>query len=154
MAKAPSQTAPKAKAKAAPPRRTIRTDRARARETFLEELRQTCNVSHAARCAGIGRRTAYDWRDADPEFAAAWDDAEQEGVDALELAARERAIEGSDKLMEILLKAHRPEKYVDRLKAELTGKDGGPIQTEQVQADAEAFRRRLMTSANPDAIGG
>lgn len=92
--------------------RTKRTDRAR--ETFLEQLRLTCNVSHAARSAGIGRRTAYDWRDADPDFAAAWDEAEDEAVDALELAARNRAIDGSDRMMEILLKAHRPEKYVER----------------------------------------
>lgn len=123
MAKAPSKT----RAKKAPPPRTIRTDRARARDIFLEQLRLTCNVSHAARAAGIGRRTAYDWRDADPGFAAAWDEAEEEAIDALELAARERAIDGSDRMMEILLKAHRPEKYVDKLKTELTGKDGGPV---------------------------
>lgn len=91
---------------------TSGTDRARA--TFLEELRKTCNVSHSARLAGVGRRTVYNWREADAQFAAAWDDAEEEAVDALELAARERAIDGSDRMMEILLKAHRPEKYVER----------------------------------------
>jgi hypothetical protein len=107
------------------PRRTARTDRAR--ETFLAELRETCNVSHAAREAGIGRRTAYDWRDADPEFAKAWDDAEEEAVDALEMRARERALDDSDRMMEILLKAHRPEKYVDRLRSEVSGPNGAPI---------------------------
>ena len=92
--------------------RTDRTDRAR--EVFLEALRETCNVSHAARTAGIGRRTAYDWRDADPDFAAAWQEAEDEAVDKLEQVARERAIDSSDRMMEILLKAHRPDKYVER----------------------------------------
>lgn len=99
--------------------RTARTDRARA--TFLEEMRTTCNVSHSARAAGVGRRTVYDWRDADPEFAAAWDDAEEEAVDMLEKAARDRALDGSDRMMEILLKAHRPEKYVERFKGEISG---------------------------------
>ena len=99
--------------------RTARTDRARG--VFLDHLRATCNVSHAAREAGIGRRTAYDWREDDAAFAADWDDAENEAVDALELAARNRAIDSSDRMMEILLKAHRPDKYTDRLKADLTG---------------------------------
>lgn len=99
--------------------RTSRTDRAR--ETFLNVLRETCNVSEAARTAGIGRRTAYDWRDADTEFAAAWIDAEEEAVDALEKVARDRAIDGSDRMLEILLKAHRPEKFTDRMKVDQTG---------------------------------
>lgn len=107
------------------PRRTARTDRAR--ETFLKALRETCNVSHAAREAGIGRRTAYDWRDVDAEFAKQWDDAEEEAVDALELRARERALDDSDRMMEILLKAHRPDKYVDRLRNEVSGPGGSPL---------------------------
>lgn len=100
-------------------RRTSRTDRAR--ETFLDTLRETCNVSEAARAAGIGRRTAYDWRDADEAFAAEWDDAEDEAIDKLEKVARDRAIDGSDRMMEILLKAHRPDKYVERFKGEVSG---------------------------------
>ncbi|MBU0781005.1 MAG: hypothetical protein KKC72_13305 [Alphaproteobacteria bacterium] len=111
--------------KAAKPRRTSRTDRAR--ETFLATLRETCNVSAAARAAKIGRSTAYDWRDADEAFAAAWDDAEEEAVDALEMRARERALDNSDRMMEILLKAHRPDKYVDKLRSEISGPGGDAI---------------------------
>ena len=106
--------------------KTIRTDRAR--ETFLNVLEETCNVSEAARQAGIGRSSAYEWRNDDPSFAAAWDDAEQVAIDKLEQVARERAIDSSDRMLEILLKAHRPEKYVDRYRTELTGKDGGPVE--------------------------
>lgn len=109
----------------AKPRRTSRTTRAR--ETFLATLRETCNVSVAARAAKIGRSTAYDWRRDDPEFAAAWDDAEEEAVDALEMRARERALDSSDRMMEILLKAHRPDKYVDKLRSEVSGPNGAPI---------------------------
>jgi hypothetical protein len=111
--------------KATKPRRTSRTDRAR--ETFLATLRETCNVSAAARAAKIGRSTAYDWRDADEAFASAWDDAEEEAVDALEMRARERALDNSDRMMEILLKAHRPDKYVDKLRSEISGPGGDAI---------------------------
>lgn len=117
--------------------RTVRTDRAR--EIFLSVLRETCNVSEAARAANMGRRTAYEWRDADEAFAADWDDAEQEAADKLEREAWRRAVEGTDKpvtfqgaitatykeysdrMLEILLKAHRPDKFTDRLKTEHSG---------------------------------
>lgn len=97
-------------------------DKARAQRTFIKVLGLSCNVSAACRAAKIGRRTAYDWREADEEFSRAWVDAEQEAADALEQVAWKRATEGqSDRLMEILLKGHRPERYVDKFKGELTG---------------------------------
>tara|TARA_Y100001963_G_scaffold63556_1_gene88545 strand:+ start:1572 stop:1994 length:423 start_codon:yes stop_codon:yes gene_type:complete len=36
---------------------------------------------------------------------------------------------------------------------EHTGKDGGPIQTEQVESDADAFRRRLLSGAPAGTAG-
>lgn len=117
--------------------RTVRTDRAR--ESFLEILSKTCNVSEAARKAGISRTAAYEWRSDDEAFAKAWDGAEQEAADSLEREAWRRAVEGTDKpvtfqgtitatykeysdrMLEILLKAHRPEKYTDRSKVEHSG---------------------------------
>lgn len=92
--------------------KTIRTDRAR--ETFLAQLRLVPNVSAAARAAKISRNAAYTWRDEDPDFAAAWEDAINEAVDDLEQVAWERAKDQSDRMMEILLKAHRSDKYVER----------------------------------------
>lgn len=118
-------------------RRTIRTDRRR--EKFIEHLRKTCNVSEAAKVAGVARRSAYEWRDADPAFAADWDEAEQEAADKLEREAWRRAVEGTDKpiayqgeitatfkeysdrMLELLLKAHRPEKFKDRVATEHSG---------------------------------
>lgn len=123
-----------------PTKRAERTDRARAR--FIDVLRDTCNVSEAARAAGIGRRTAYEWRDADKKFSDDWDDAEQEAADKLEREAWRRAVDGvdkpvvhqgiitatykeySDKMLEILLKGHRPEKYAERSKIEHSGSIG------------------------------
>jgi hypothetical protein len=75
-----------------------RTKRTGARvRTFLDVLRQTCNVTEVARVAGVGRRTAYEWREADAVFASAWDEAEQEAADALEREAWRRGVEGTDK---------------------------------------------------------
>ena len=117
----------------------------RMREAFLKELRRRGNVSDAARAAGVDRSTPYRWREAEPEFAAAWDDAVEVAVDSLEKEAWRRARDGvlkpvyqkgekvgqvreySDQLMVTLLKAHRPEKYRERTQTELTGLGGGDL---------------------------
>ena len=117
-----------------------------ARDRFLESLRETANVREACKAAGVGRRTAYDHRDADPEFAAAWKEAEEIATDALEAEARRRAIYGvaepvfhkgaicghivkySDRMLEILLKAHRPGKFRENVSMEHSGPGGTPIE--------------------------
>jgi uncharacterized protein YdbL (DUF1318 family) len=114
------------------------------REAFLKELRRRGNVSDAARKAGVGRKTVYEWREAEPDFAAAWDEAIEAAMDAMESEAWRRAVEGtrkpligrvgkdqdgvityvreySDSLMQTLLKAHRPEKYRERSEVRHTG---------------------------------
>lgn len=116
--------------------------------SFLDALRDGLSVTAACVDAGIARRTAYEWREADEEFRQAWDEAVEEGTDRLEDEAKRRARDGvtepiyykgmkvgevqrhSDTLMIFLLKARRPDKYKDRIANEHTGKDGGPIQTE------------------------
>lgn len=98
-------------------RQTIRT--ARARTTFLTTLETTCNVAESARAAGMGRSAAYDWRRDDAVFAADWEQALESAADKLEQVAFERAKEGlSDRMLEILLKAHRP-KYRDKQEVDL-----------------------------------
>ena len=103
--------------------------RPRRKTVFLDALVETVNVTLACRQAGIARRTAYDWREADEGFARKWDDAIYEGVDLLEAELHKQAFEGverpvyykgeqvgtwrfySDALAMLLLKAHRPERY-------------------------------------------
>ena len=129
--------------------RSKRTDRAR--ETFLEALRRVPNVSAAARAAGLARTSAYEWREADPDFAAAWDEAVEESVDNLEQKAWERAEDQSDKLMEILLKGHRPEKYVER---RLLGSDPANPLPSAVSLDASKLSTdtlREIMAARADA---
>lgn len=102
---------------------------ARKRARFLDVLSQCGNVAEAARQSGLSRQYAYVLREQDPDFAEAWDGALDEAVDALELEARRRAVEGveqpvfhagkligtrrvySDRLLIFLLQAHRPERF-------------------------------------------
>lgn len=102
------------------------------RPAFLEELASTCNVAEAARVAGVARRTVYQHRETDPEFAAEWEDAVEAGVQALELALRKRAVVDSDTAAIFLLKAHRPDVYRENRRTELTGAGGGPVETRVV----------------------
>jgi hypothetical protein len=130
-----------------------RTKRTRKREReFLDTLALTCNVSAAALAAGVGRSAVYQWRQVDPSFRAAWDEAEADAVDRLEGEAWRRAVEGvdraiifkgqitgttkeySDRLIEMLLKGHRPERFKDRVANEHSGPEGAPITLDDVSA--------------------
>ena len=112
---------------------------------FLAALRESPNISQAARTADVDRRTPYKWRDEDTGFAQDWDSALEEAVDTLEQEAHRRAFEGctepvgwhqgvaggtvkrySDTLAIFLLKAHRPERFRDNLhlSGEVDGADG------------------------------
>lgn len=120
--------------------RTALTRTGRWRSAFLAALAEGENVTLAAKAAGIDRGTAYERRGADPAFAKAWDSALEVAIDALEAEARRRAYEGvlvkrftksgepvidpatgeqyvervySDRLMEVLLRAHRPARFRD-----------------------------------------
>lgn len=109
-------------------------------DAFLSSLRAGLSVSHAARLSGFSRAAWYKHRAADLAFAAAWDDACEEGSDRLEDEAVRRAVEGveqtkgiyhqgqrvatqteieySDTLLIFLLKGRRPDKYAERRKVE------------------------------------
>jgi hypothetical protein len=60
-------------------------------EAFLGHLRETGNVSAAARAAGTCRSRCYEWRRRDPAFVAEWADALEEAADRLEMEAFRRA---------------------------------------------------------------
>lgn len=137
-------------------KRTTKKERESIQEKFLSALAQGFSVTNACEAAGIGRTAVYDWRNTDDAFKALWDDAIEQGSDVLEDAARRRALEGitrnkpifhngvqvgteviteySDTLMIFLLKARRPTKYRDNVKAEHihSGPDGGPIRITEI----------------------
>lgn len=106
---------------------------------FLEALAHGFSVTKASTLSGLPRRTAYNHRKSEPDFAALWDEAIEAGTDIVEDEALRRAVEGtedpvfyqgeqvgsvtrySDSLLVMLLKARRPEKYKDRQAHEHSG---------------------------------
>ena len=129
---------------------------------FIEHLSATANVTASARAAGAARRSFYNWRDRDEQFAAAWAEALDRGLDALEDEIMRRAMEGtrkyvvsmgrvvmdpetnkpliehaySDTLAMFILKAHRPA-YRDRATVDLNVGD--------LAAQIEEGRRRARS---------
>lgn len=111
---------------------------------FLAHLARTGNVQASCDRAKIGRRTAYDRREGDPEFRSAWEDAERIAVEVLEEEARRRAVDGtlrpvfhqgakcgavreySDTLLIFLLKARDP-KYREAGRLQVAGDPNNPI---------------------------
>jgi hypothetical protein len=146
----------------------------RVREKFLEHLRQTANVSEACLLIGVKRRSVYDCRERDEAFRRAWDEAIEIATDALEREARRRAIEGvetpvfyrgdcvgtvlaySDRMLELLLKAHRPDKYSERVQLNILVKHQVESEIERIQKDVgltEAEKSELIQDIMAYAYG-
>jgi len=138
------------------------------REIFLETLRQSANVSAAARAAGMSRRAAYNHRLQEPQFREEWDQALEEALDDLEAELRRRAIQGvekpvyyggkpcgtirnySDTLGMFLLKCRRPDVFATDSAAE-------EAEAERELADARSRldeRIGRLTSAGDKDISG
>jgi hypothetical protein len=80
---------------------------------FLEALAKGCGVADAAKAVDIARCTAYKWRKEDSEFDAAWQDAVETGVDHVETAVYNAALDGNMVAAKLILKHRRRESYGD-----------------------------------------
>ena len=136
--------------------RDVRSRQAK-REAFLEQLRDGWSIAAGCRAAEVDRTTVYGWRDRDPDFAAQWEAAVEAGTDALRDVAVARGREKSDLLLMFTLKQRDPS-YRDNVRLELTGRHGGPVQTELVGAPAslvEVMRAlRQAGAVEGDALEG
>ncbi|WP_044333837.1 hypothetical protein, partial [Sphingomonas hengshuiensis] len=72
------------------------------RDAFFDTLAATCNVSEAARAAGVASQAVYIQRRRDPGFAVEWDKALKLGYQMLEtqLVAHALAGKGQDDALE------------------------------------------------------
>ena len=120
---------------------------------FFHHLGRTGSVTVAANRAQLRRSTLYERRQDDEEFAERWARALDLGVERLQDNAMNRALNGTPKpiwrngqevgsvrqfdnrLLQFLLKAHRPDLYGDRGKAAAPGL---PFDLVKRMADAEA----------------
>lgn len=111
---------------------------------FLAAYAVSGLIGKAAKAAGCDRSSHQYWLDNDPEYPAKFSSAQDDANEVLEAEARRRAVQGtermkfykgepiidprtkkpyieheySDRLLELGLKAHLPEKYTDRQKIE------------------------------------
>jgi hypothetical protein len=111
-------------------------------------------------------RTVYQWLQANPAFAQKYARARERQQDR----EADRIVEIADSaedanLARLQIDARKwrasklaPKKYGDRVQAELSGPDGGPIRTQvdlsKLDADARAALRAIATQLAEDAEGG
>jgi hypothetical protein len=102
--------------------RTERTITKTVAGRFLDGLRACGSIRQACRQTGVTRSTVYEWRNGDPQFRARWDEALEQGLDALEDEGMRRAFAGSDRLLMYMLSNRRPEVYSPyRARAKIDG---------------------------------
>jgi hypothetical protein len=119
----------------APTKRTTQTtakERRDWRPIFLEAYGRLGIISGACKVAKVGRTNVYTERVRNPEFAAAWDEVEQHGIDEVELAARMNALAGNAPMQMFLLKTRRRELYGESGNEELRAR----LDRQQVELDA------------------
>ena len=144
------------------PRKLTFTPRRRA--AFLKALAESGHVLASARRAHVSPAHVYRCRNRFPAFRQAWDDALAVAVESLETEARRRALDGwedpvyyqgqpvgairrySDRLLIVLLQAHKPELYNQQQIAERQS-------CENLMEQLERARRRVEAGRRADAAG-
>jgi hypothetical protein len=112
-------------------------------QRFLGALREGASIAMAARFAGIARRTAYDKRDRDERFAAAWNEALEAGSLA-RIAKRTHRTNGQSDQLAARLRAVRY--ALERRGLAALAKELGEV--ERV-LDRQARDRRRVWESNP-----
>lgn len=130
------------------PKKTRLTTPAR-KDAFLASFAQHGIVSRACKDADIDRSLVYQWKEHDDEFLMRYNLALEEAKDAIREEVRRRAQDGwdeevyqlgkyagtvhkySDTLLIFHAKMLMPE-YRDKQQVELTGANGGPLQTVEI----------------------
>lgn len=149
------------------------------RAGFLAALAVSGNISQAARAVQLSRGHVYRVRADNPDFASEWDEALRTATDALEEEARklatghyvsfkfnpktgapllhpetgqpysERVVVPG--LLQLLLKAHRPELFGDKLRLD-TGSPPSSYDLTRLTPDELALLEQLTAKATPPAL--
>jgi hypothetical protein len=112
------------------------------KKAFPELLRKKMtNVTLACQEANIDRSTYYAWRNEDPEFAAACDEAIEMVFDSVESVMYKKVLVDHDTTCLIYFTKTKMKNrgYVERV--ESTGKDGSPLT--QVNYTVEVAKARI-----------
>jgi AcrR family transcriptional regulator len=125
-------------------------------EKFMDLLRAGASVGDAARGVGVSRTTVYARRKGDEDFAAAWDEAVEEGTDRAETVLAQCALNAKkdpkyQTSLIFLLKNRRPQKWRDAYDHRYSGRvelvPGVP--DEQLQRETEDLVKRLEAREEP-----
>ena len=95
---------------------------------------------------GIARSTLYLLRDRDEDLARAYARGLAEGLAEIHRTAFDEAKAGNPAMLQLILKTKGGWREAAQA-VELTGKDGGPLQVEDVTRDAESFASRMARLA-------
>lgn len=112
---------------------------------FLQALADVPVVSHACKAVDISYRHAYKTRENDEDFAKAWDEAMEQGIDRAEQEAFRRAVVGFEE--PVIDKGRLAYRY-ERHEAE----DG--VESYRVLLDASGQPVPLTTRKHSDALLG
>src|SRR5262250_1631929 len=97
---------------------TIEKRKSEQKKRFLSELRKTNSIIIAADRTGIGRRTAYNWREADSKFAEAWDEALEGAKEDMRVSIHQAALKNGGVERIFLMKHYFPDEFGDRVRLE------------------------------------
>lgn len=98
----------------------------------------------SAAAAGIERSTCYHRAERDPKFAAAWAAAHEDRIDAVEAEAFRLALdEHQPGMVALLLRAHRPARYRDRVDVRLDIRPEAERVAERLGIPVEEVLERL-----------
>lgn len=139
-------------------------------QAFLVALAESGVQTIACRAADISYSMPGYWARNDPAFAAKMEQAREMAADSLEAEAIRRAREGtlrpiyqngqlvgeervySDTLMQLMLKGARPRKFRENVSAELSGPNGGPIESQALLTDLSVTEQQALRKVLEDAI--
>lgn len=104
---------------------------------FLAYIGKLPCIEHACEAVGVSKQQIYRLRRAKPEFRKKWDAAIRRSIEAVEKVAFEMALAGDEKLIRLLLRAHKPKKYNPVTKTENLhgGMAGKPFEIIKVAVD-------------------
>jgi len=120
----------------------------RTRRSVIAAYSELGRVDLACQKAGVPKSLHYRWLHLDPTYKAEFEAARERMVGMLEDEAFRRAIDGSDKMLEILLKANAPEKYRERYN--ITGNFNIATVVQSILKGAEAAESDAGTETSPD----
>ena len=98
------------------------------KDVFLSVLRAMPVVRVACEQSGVSRKTVYQWRERDAEFAKAWDEAREDGIDRIEEHVMAQALKDNLTAGIFLLKSLRRNVYGEKLQHPWPGGQPVPVQ--------------------------